>query len=291
MAQFIVSLVGGIALGGSLALIALGMIFAYRATNTLTFAQGELMLLPAFLVGAWQAGNVLPFWLSFLLAMLISAGICVLFYFLVLQRTIGLPPFIGFVATLGLASMIDGFIALKYGAQQYSLQIPGMPSGSVRVFGSLVQSSSLAIAGFTLALSAVIIGVMRFTDLGVRIRAAGQDAVLASQGGIRVRRIYAASWAIAGMLACLAGLAYASATIVAPSIEDIALAAIPVMLLGGFDSIEGAALGGLIIGVLQNMVASYLGGQYTDVATYTLLLVILVLRPQGLFGTRQVVRA
>lgn len=291
MSQLIVTIIAGLSLGGTLALIALGMVFAYRSTNTLSFTHGQLMMLSAFLIGSWQAHATMSFGWSLLLALIISAGICVLFYLFALQHMIGLPPFMGFVATLGLASIIDGYVSLNYNANEYSLHVPGLSRGSVRVFGALVESRTLILGAFTLILGAIVIIVMRFTDVGVRIRAAGQDTVLASQGGIRVRLTYAGSWAFAGVLACLAGVAYAANTLVTQSIDGVALAAVPVMLLGGFDSISGALVGGVAIGELQSVVGSYWGGQYTDVVTYVVLLVILLLKPEGLFGTKNVTRA
>lgn len=290
MSQFMVSLIGGAALGGTFALIGLGLVLSYRATFTLSFAHGQLMLLPAFVVGMWQANGTAPFGVSLLVALGLSAAICVLFYKIVLERLIGLPHFMGFVATLGLASILDGAIALTFGSRQYAIRIPGLPDGVMTILGARIASKTVVLAVFTLLLAGLVASVLRFTELGVRIRAAGSDPALASKGGINVRILYACSWAVAGTLAGIAGIVFGSLNLVDPSLVHLALAAFPVILLGGLDSIEGAVVGGIAIGVLQGFIATYLGGEYLDVGTYGLLLVVLLVYPQGLFGTRTVAR-
>jgi branched-chain amino acid transport system permease protein len=290
MNQLLVSLVGGAALGGAFALVGLGLVLAYRATFTLSFAHGQLMLLPAFIVGMWQSNQVAPFGISVLFALALSATICVLFYLVVLQRLVGLPHFMSFVATLGLASILDGVMALIFGSNQYFIKIPGLSDGVTTIFGARISSKTLILSVFTLVLAAAVVSVLRFTELGIRIRAAGHDPVLASKGGINVRVLYAGSWAVAGVLAAVAGIVFGSINLVDVSLSNLALAAFPVILLGGLDSIEGAIVGGIIIGVIQGFVATYLGGEYQDVVTYGLLLIVLLVYPQGLFGTRSVAR-
>jgi branched-chain amino acid transport system permease protein len=290
MNQFIVSLVGGGALGGALALVGLGLVLAYRATFTLSFAHGQLMLLPAFIVGMWQTNRVAPIGIAIVFGVALSAAICVLFYLVVLQRMVGLPHFMSFVATLGLASILDGAMALIFGSTQYFIKIPGLSEGASSVFGARISSKTLILSIFTLVLAAAVVSLLRFTELGIRIRAAGHDPALASKGGINVRVLYAGSWAMAGVLTAIAGIVFGSINLVDVSLSNLALAAFPVILLGGLDSIEGAVVGGIIIGVVQGFVATYLGGAYQDVVTYGLLLVVLLCYPQGLFGTRSVER-
>ena len=290
MDRFIVSLIGGASLGGTYALIGLGLVLAFRATETFNFAHGELMLLPAFMVGYFQAHNSMPFAAGLVVSLVVIAVVGVLFYLLVLQKTTGLPVFMSLIATLGLAAILDGVIAILFGSNQYGITFPGLPKGVTHVFGARISTESIVLTIFTVLLAALVAGVMRFTNLGTRIRAAGQDAVLASQGGIQVRRLYMGSWAIAAVLAGIAGISYGSVGIVNTSVTQLALSAIPAIMLGGLDSIEGAVVGGLVVGIIQGFTDTYLGGQYQDVVTYSLLLVILLTRPQGLFGTQQVSR-
>jgi len=124
----------------------------------------------------------------------------------------------------------------------------------------------------------------------VVVRAAGQDSVLASQGGIHVRRMYIGAWVIGGVLAAIAGILYGSTSIVDSSMSGLGLIAIPALVLGGLDSFEGAVAGGLIVGIVQGFITVYLGGQWVNPVTYTLLLVVLLVLPRGLFGTQEVLK-
>jgi branched-chain amino acid transport system permease protein len=197
----------------------------------------------------------------------------------------------GIVATFGLAAILDGIMGIVFGGRQYNIVIPALPKGSVQIASAHVSESSLILTGLTLVLALSVVYVMRFTRLGVMVRAAGQDPVLAGQSGIPVGRIYMWSWALAAMLAAVAGISYGSTAAVNTSMVGLGLAAIPAIVLGGLDSIEGAVIGGIAIGLVQAFVQVYLGGLSVDVITYALLLLGLLLYPQGLFGTKEVVRA
>jgi branched-chain amino acid transport system permease protein len=290
MSQVIVAVVGGAALGGTYALVALGIVLAFRATGTFNFAHGQFMLFPAFLVGAWQAQHRLPLAVSIVVALAVIAAVGVVFYLLVLQRTVGLFHFMGVIATFGLAAVMDGVMLIVFGSPQFSLDVPGLPHGVAYILGTRVSAASLVMTAFTLVLAGLVAGGLRFTPLGIRIRAAGQNAILASQGGLNVRVIYMGSWAAAAALAGIAGMAYGTTGLVNSSLLDVALAAFPAILIGGLDSIEGAVVGGLIVGIIQGFIATYLGPQYLDVLTYALLLVVMLFYPTGLLGTRSVAR-
>jgi branched-chain amino acid transport system permease protein len=197
----------------------------------------------------------------------------------------------GIVATFGLAAILDGIMGIVFGGRQYNIVIPGLPKGSLQIASAQVSESSLILTGLTLVLALSVVYLMRFTHLGVMVRAAGQDPVLAGQSGIPVGKIYMWSWALAAMLAAVAGISYGSTAAVNTSMVDLGRAAIPAIVIGGLDSIEGAVVGGIAIGLLQAFVQVYLGGLDVDVITYALLLIGLLLYPQGLFGTKEVVRA
>jgi branched-chain amino acid transport system permease protein len=165
-----------------------------------------------------------------------------------------------------------------------------VPHGSVKILGAGVSTESLVLGVVANIIAFGVMGFMRYTEVGIRIRAAGQDAVLASQGGINVRRLYVSSWALAGVLAAIAGLTYGSTAAINLSTVGIALAAAPAIVLGGLDSFEGAIAGGIVIGLVQGFTNSYLGAQYVNVVTYSILLVVLLAFPSGLFGTTSVRR-
>lgn len=290
MSPIIVSVAGGAALGGTYALVALGIVLAFRATGTFNFAHGQFMLFPAFLVGAWQAEHRASLAVSIIVGLFVISAIGLGFYLLVLQRTVGMLHFMGVIATFGLAAVLDGAMLIVFGSPAYNIDFPGLPHGVVVLLGTRVSETSLVITAFTLVLAAVVAAALRFTPLGIRIRAAGQDAILASQGGLNVRVIYMGSWALAACLAGIAGIAYGTTNLVNASLVDVALAAFPAILIGGLDSIEGAVIGGLLVGIAQGFIATYFGPQYLDVLTYGLLLVVMLVFPTGLLGTRAVTR-
>lgn len=290
MTLFVASLVSGLTLGGTFALIALGLVLAFRATRTFNFAHGELMLLGAFIVGYFQLRHVSTA-VSLLVALTATAAVGAGFYLLVLRRMTGMSHFMSIIATFGLAAILDGTMGILFPALQYTITLPGVPTSNVHVFGAQVSAASLTLAAFAIALAVIVAAIVRFTHLGLMIRAAGQDPLLASQCGIKVRRLYTGSWAIAGLLAAVAGITYGSSAIVTTSIDNLGLVAIPAMVLGGMDSVGGAVVGGILVGLMQGFVQVYLGGQYVDVLTYTILLAALLVYPQGLFGTKEIVRA
>jgi branched-chain amino acid transport system permease protein len=284
------SILAGIMTGSMYALVALGMVLVFRSTQTFNFAQGDLMLVPAFFVGRWTADGTFSSGVAILVALVGAAVLGGLMYRLVLQRTTGMSPIIGVIATLGISSMLEGAVAIIFGSNTYTIKLDFMPAGTVTIFGVQVTWSSLTLAAFGFVLAGAVAAAVHLTQLGTQIRAAGQDPLLASQSGIQVRGLYLASWAVAGVLAAVAGIAYASTNLVSPDLATIAIATFPALILGGLDSIGGAILGGLIIGLVQGFTATYLGGNVQNVITYAILMIVLLVRPRGLFGTSAVAR-
>ena len=288
MDLFTVAVIGGLSLGAIYALVALGLVLGYRATDTLNFSHGQFMLLAAYLTGKFQ--GMAPFWLVALASLAIVGMVGAFLYRVVLQRLVGLPHFMPVIATLGFAAVADGIMGILFGAQQFVIELPGLPDGFVTLFGARFALKNLVLTGFAFSLALAVAAGLHYTDLGRRVRAAGQDPLLASQGGINVHAIYLGSWAASAALAGVAGIVHGSSTIVSPGMIELALLAFPAMLLGGLDSIGGALLGGLLVGLLQGFAAAYLGGEYVNVISYVSLLLIMVFLPEGLFGTKKVTR-
>lgn len=290
MVLFILTLVSGLTLGGTLALIALGLVLAFRATRVFNFAHGELLLLPAFIVGYFEL-HLVSFWWAVLIAIGASPLVAVMFYWLILRRTAGLSLFMGIIATLGVASILDGVMAILFPTGQFAVTIPGVPTGHVTIDGAFISDSSLVYGGIALGLALIVIAVIRFTQLGLRIRAAGLDPILASQCGLPIEKLHAGSWAVAGVLAAIGGIVYAAGSSAGTSMVGLGIAALPAIMLGGLDSVEGALIGGVLVGLLQAFTQTYIGGPYVNLFTYSLLLIVMLIYPQGLFGSRQFLRA
>jgi len=290
MDQVVLSFLSGLATAGIYAILSVGLVLLFRATGTLNFAHGEFLVLGAMIVGSMQASHHLPVLAGIVLSGVIVAAVAVIFYQIVLRRLIGSAVFMPVVATLGLAAVLDGVASMLWTSNQYSVVLPGIPTSSVDILGARVGVEVLAVTGISFAITGAVVAVFRFTTLGTRVRAAGQDPMLASQGGINVRWIYLGSWAAAGFLAAIAGVLLATSEAVNTSSVDIGLAAFPAVLLGGLDSVEGALVGSLAIGMLQGFTTTYLGTNYLDLVSYLVLLVVVLFMPAGLFGTREVRR-
>jgi branched-chain amino acid transport system permease protein len=288
---FVTSIVTGLFLGGTFALIALGFVLVFRATRIFNFAHGEAMLLGAYFVGKYSSTGSVGKFIGYLaVASLLVAACSVIFYVLVLRRLGSDSLFIAVIATFGFGYLLDGAMGIVFQSQQYVIDNPLLPSGATDIFGAKVQSATVVLAIFSLGLGVVAALVLQMTQLGVRVRAAGQSELLSSMGGINVRRIFIASWAVAGALAALAGVAYGSTNVVGSSLVDTANLALPAMMLGGLDSFAGAVVGGVVIGLLQGFITTYVSGDAVDAITYGVLLVVLLVRPSGLFGTKVVTR-
>jgi branched-chain amino acid transport system permease protein len=290
MSELTAAIIGGLSLGAVYSLVTLGIVIIFRATETFNFAHGSFMLLAALIVGRLQSHSGLPFEVLALISLAIVGALGAMLFRFVLRSTIGRPHFVAVIATLGFAAVADGVIGIVFPETQYTITIPGLSNGSTRIFGATFSVASLEISAFAVILTVTLVLVFRFSSLGVRIRAAGQNSLLASQGGINVHRVYLGSWALACVLAGVAGIAYGSVNSVNQGIEGLALLAFPAALLGGLDSIPGSLIGGFGIGLIGGFVAAYIGGEYVTVVTYLVLLVVMLFLPHGIAGTRSVRR-
>ncbi len=300
MTKFFSLLADGLALGAVYALVALGFVVIFRATGVINFAQGGLVVFGAFLVYQAEQTWGWPFWVSALFAMVCVAAIGAAFEGLVLRRMIGQPIFAIILITIGLFLLVEPITTTIWHNPPGGISTPW---GLSRVTIGDVKILQVNIA--TVVLGAIVMGgfflLFQYTKVGVGMRATAVDQEAALAQGINVRRIFALSWAIAGVVAVVAGMMLAGGAGPAPglsvSLAVIALRAFPAIILGGLDSPGGAVVGGLIIGVAEVMTKGYipdlipsLGPEFGDIVPYLIMLVILLVRPFGLFGTPEVRR-
>jgi len=212
MSELTAAIIGGLSLGAVYSLVTLGIVIIFRATETFNFAHGSFMLLAALILGRLQSHSGLPFEVLALISLAIVGALGAMLFRFVLRSTIGRPHFVAVIATLGFAAVADGVIGIVFPETQYTITIPGLSNGSTRIFGATFSVASLEISAFAVILTVALVLVFRFTSLGVRMRAAGQNSLLASQGGINVHWVYIGSWALACVLAGVAGIAYGSVT-------------------------------------------------------------------------------
>jgi branched-chain amino acid transport system permease protein len=295
--DFFQFLFAGIAVGSLYALIALGFVIIYKATGIINFAQGALALVGAYLTFNASKTWGLPFYASVLFALLACAGLGLLIERLILSRMVGQPVFAVIMITVGLSIVIEQIVIIVWGGGTLQLNDPwGLATFDVG--GVVVAKSDLArivVAGILLAAFFLF---FRFSVLGVAMRATASDQEAALAQGISVRRIVGITWAVAAAIATMAGVLLASGGRgVDPSLGIIALVAFPAVILGGLDSPGGAVLGGIVMGVVEVMTAGYsgklpefLGANFQRVTPYVVLVLILLIRPYGLFGTKEVQR-
>jgi branched-chain amino acid transport system permease protein len=294
MTAFLQLFFQGFALGCVYALVALGFTVIYRASKVINFAQGGMLLIGAYLVSVFATGLKLPFVFAVLLAILLLAAGGALFQMVVLRRVIGQPVFVLVMITIGASIAIDAAIPAIFGANP-------------RLLGDPWGASAAHLGGITLnwvriwaiVATAVILLLFfifnRFSRYGLAMRAAAADEEAAAAVGVPVRRVYMLSWGIAGAVAAVGGLFLAGfPSSPNPSLGDVALRAFPAIILGGLDSPPGAVVGGIVIGLVEVLTSGYapswLGSNFADIAPYVLMILVLLVRPYGLFGTPSVER-
>lgn len=294
MTEFLQSLSQGIGNGCVYALLAMGFVIIYKSTRVISFAQPALMVAGAVVVSYLVAS--LPFAVAVPLAAVVIALLALAVERVALRPMIGKPVFIVAIITLGIDIIIrvvvNGFIGLD-------VRQVGDPWGlsTVDVGGVLVQQRHLAMAVTTAVIVTVLFAFFRYSRLGLAMRATALDQETALAQGISVGTVFALSWAIAGGLAAVAGTFVASGAGVDQTTWVIALKALPAIILGGLDSVGGAVVGGLVVGVTESLIGTYqgdvapwLGTNFALVSAYVVMLVVLLVRPYGLFGTREVER-
>ena len=277
--------ISGIALGCIYALIALGFVLIYKATETVNFAQGELMMLGAFAGLVLMEVVGLPFWLAAAIALVGMAGFGVLVERLVIRPILGQPQFTVVMLTIGLGYISRGLISMipNIGSNTHTLSVPY--KGEVWQAGGVVISvEQVAVILVTGVLCALLYLMFKYSKLGIAMQASSQNQLAACYMGIPVRRLNGLVWGLSAGVAALAGLLLAPITFVHVNMGFIGLKAFPAAVVGGFGSLPGAIVGGLVIGVTEALAGFYLPEGFKDVAPYVVVLAMLVVKPTGLFG-------
>ena len=288
-------LLNGLVVGGIYALVALGFVIIYKASSTLNFAQGEFLMLGAYICLAILDRSRVPFAVAFALTLLFSVALGLLLERVVLRPLLGQPVISMIMVTLGLSSVLKALVQGVWGTD--TRPFPAVFATEPVMLGPLpVSQGYLWSLGCVAVLLVVLTAFFRLTRLGLAMRATSFSQEVALSMGIPVRRIFALSWSIAAAVSAAGGILLgAMRGGVDGSLAFYGLKVIPVVILGGLDSISGAIAGGLIIGVLENLSGGYLdplvGGGAKDVAPFVALVLILMFRPTGLFGTAHARRA
>ncbi|MBA2529411.1 MAG: branched-chain amino acid ABC transporter permease [Euzebyales bacterium] len=289
MDQFVQLTVTGLANGAILALAALGFVLIYKASGVINFAQGEFLLIGAYVIYAVIAQVGLHYSAGIAAAVVVAIALGVAVERLILRPLVGQPTISVIMVTIGLAQLLRSVIQIFFGTNPRSFP-EFIPGGTLDVAGATVPVDRLWGIGLAaLTLAAFTVFFQRSRD-GIAMRAVADDQQAALTMGISVRRVFALSWALAGISAVIGGMLVANITGVSGAITGFGLTVFPVVILGGLDSIAGAMIGGAVIGLLTTYTGGYIGGGLQTVVPYLALVLILLVRPYGLFGQVRIER-
>ena len=279
--------ISGIAQGCIYGLIALGLVLIYKTTETVSFAHGELMMLGAF--GGFACMTLLgwPFWLA-VLATVVAMGLFgVVLERIVIRPILGQPAFTLVMLTIGIGYVARGLVTMipAIGTETHALPVP-YKDQIWNVAGLVLNVEQMVVIAVTIVLSAALYALFRYSKIGIAMQASSQNQLAAYYMGIPVKRLNGLVWGLAAAVAAIAGVLLAPITFVYANMGFIGLKAFPAAVVGGFGSLPGAIVGGLIIGVVESLSGFYLPQGFKDIAAYIVVLVMLMVKPNGLFGEK-----
>jgi len=277
----------GVLIGLMYALIALGFVLVYKATDAFNFAQGEFVMFSGLLVAVGLGSYGAPLWLAVTVALLLMAAFGFGLERVVLRPMIGRPVIGVIMATIGLAAVLRGFGPLVWGAATKALPLP-IPDTPIVLGPLLIPPIQVVGAATSLVFLAAFGWFFLRSRAGIAMRAVADSQQVAMAMGIDVERYFAIAWAMTGVVSALGGVVWGNLLGVDVQLSLVGLKVFPVVILGGMDSVPGAVVGGLIVGVVENVAAGYLdpyvGGGTKDFAPYLLMIAALMIRPYGIFG-------
>ena len=293
MINFLTYTVNGLLAGLLYALVAMGFVVIYRSSKVFNFAQGEIVVVGAFLMWTFASSMGLPVWLSFVLAFTISGILGLLIERIILRPLVGEDLFAMVMVTIGLLIFIRGLVLVVWGAEVRFFPIV-FPFAAVRI-GELVLDRALVYGGgLTIIIATATSWFFNHTRIGLEMTAVAEDHQIALSMGIRVKKSIAAAWAFSGILSTLAGIIFLNGKGMTFLASDIGFAALPVALLAGLESIGGLILSGIIVGISIGVAGYFLDpifqGGVTTVFPFIIMIIILLFRPAGLFGWKTIER-
>lgn len=293
MIFFLQMLVTGIVVGSIYGLVALGFVLIYRASGALNLANGEFVIIGPYICLILMTAYKIPFIFALFITLIFSAILGLTVERLVIRPLQNAPVVSVIMATIGLSSLLGGAVHMIWGHQTRTFPqvFPPTPINFSGIIITPVYLWSFVVVIVILILFSIF---FKFSKMGIAMRAVADDQHAALSMGISVKYVYAATWTIASVVAAVGGVLLGNINGLSPTMAAIGLTVLPVVILGGLDSVLGAIVGGFIIGILQNLAGGYLdpliGGGLKDVVPFIVVLLILMLKPYGLFGSRTIER-
>ncbi|MFX3623062.1 MAG: branched-chain amino acid ABC transporter permease [Ectobacillus sp.] len=293
MAFFLQILVTGIVIGSIYALVALGFVLIYKSSDAINFAQGEFLLIGTYVCLTLVTTYNIPFFIALLMTLVFSALLGFIVERVVLRPFIGEPVISMIMATIGLSSILAGIVHVIWGHE--TRVFPKVFAEGAVKLGSVVVAP-VYIWSFVIVLVLLVAFSLffKYSKMGIAMRATADDQQAALSMGISVKAVFALAWAIAAIVSAVGGVLLGNINGVNSSLSLIGLKVLPVAILGGLDSIPGAIVGGFMIGIIESLTGAYLdphfGGGLKEVVPFIVLVLILMFKPYGLFGKRQIER-
>lgn len=288
MVDFLQAVVGGIANGCIYGLVAVGVVLIYKATEVVNFAQGELMMIGAFVAFTLIGLIGISYWISFILMVAIMALLGVALDRIMIRPLVGEATFSIVMVTIGFGILAKSIVSVipGWGTETYGILTPFVDKYTK--LGQLVVSNEqLAIIAITIGLIVLLFCFFKFTRIGIAMQAVSENQLAAVYMGISVKRVFSLIWAVSAAVAGFAGILLAPITFVHVNMGFLGLKAFPAAVLGGFGSVPGAIVGGLIIGITESLAGLYLPLGLKDIAAFVILILVLMIRPEGLFGIQE----
>ncbi len=287
MAQFLQLTFSGIAIGCVYALVALGFVLIYKATETVNFAQGDMMMLGGFFAYTATTLIGMPYWIGIIVALIAMALFGMLSERIVLRPVLGQAQFTVVMVTIGAGYVMRGVVTMMpgWGTDTFKIVTP-FAEQVVHFGGAALALDQLMVIVDTAVLCLILYLFFRYSRIGIAMQATSQNQLAAYYMGIPVRRINTLIWGLSAAVAAFAGILLAPMTFVHANMGFIGLKAFPAAVVGGFGSIPGAIAGGLIIGLVESFAGFYLAEGFKDIAAYIVVLVVLMVKPSGLFGEK-----
>ncbi len=282
--------VGGLALGSIYALVALGFVLVYKSTDVLNLAHGEFLMLGAYVAVTMLVTEGLNFFVGLFVVVLVMLLLGLFIHYGIMRRMVGQPFFSIVLATIGIATFIRAMLLIFYGPEERG-RLDQLPQGSFEVGGAVIKYVDLIVFG-TVALCVLgFFAFFKFTRLGLHIRAVADNLEAAAAMGIDPDRVYAMTWAAALAMAGLGGLLFGHVTAaIDQNLAAIGLRAFPAAVIGGLTSLGGAIFGGIVVGVIEQLAGGHIGTKWREPVAFSVLFVVLLVRPTGIWGRKDLER-